>query len=151
MARRDVAAVKLKDIEEMSRHWSPEDLMRNLDEEMSRLEQGLCHMIYDHDDHRVSACLRPLPATPSFSLEETEDEVRLSVRLPNVSKENVRLDVDKHSIELFACSDDAVCRPHYLSVDVAGLIDPDSTTAEMVGDRVEVRVLKARKKRLKVK
>jgi len=151
MVRRDIAARKVKDIEEMSKHWSPEDLMRNLDEEISRLEQGLCHMIYDHDDHRVSAWLRPLPVTPSFALKETEDEIRLSVTLPNVSKENVRLNVDKKSIELFACSDDVVCRPHYLMIDSASLLDPDSTTAKMVGDLVEVRVLKARKKRLKVK
>ena len=150
MVRKDIAARKVKDIVEMSMYWSPEDLIRNLDEEMSRLEQGLCHMIYDHDDHRVSAWLRPLPVTPSFNLEETEDEVRLSVTLPDVSKENIRLNVDKNSIELFACSDDLVCRPHYLSVDSASLLDPDSTTATMVGDRVEVRVLKARKKRLKV-
>jgi HSP20 family molecular chaperone IbpA len=151
MVKKNIAARKVKDIVEMSKYWSPEDLIRNLDEEMSRLEQGLCHMIYDHDDHRVSAWLRPLPVTPSFDIVETEDEVRLSVTLRNVSKENVRLNVDKNSIELFACSDDVVCRPHYLSVDSASLLDPDSTTAKMIGDLVEVRVAKARKMRLKVK
>jgi HSP20 family molecular chaperone IbpA len=150
MAKKETSAMKLKDIEERSRHWSPEDLMRNLDEEMSRLEQGLCHMIYDHDEIRVSARLRPLPVTPSFDLKETEDEVRLSVKLPNMSKENVHLNVEKNSIELFACSDDFVCRPRYLSVDSISLLDPDSTKAEMIGSVVEVRVRKARKKRLKV-
>ncbi len=140
----------MKDIEERSRHWSPEDLIRNLDEEMSRLEQGLCHMIYDHDDNRVSAMIRPLPVTPSFDLKETDEEIRLSVTLPNIPKEKVRLNVEKNSIEVFACSDDLVCRPHYLSVDSASLLDPDSAKAEMVDGIVKVRVRKARKKRLKV-
>jgi HSP20 family molecular chaperone IbpA len=150
MAKRELAARRVKDIEELSRHWSPEDLMRNLDEEMSRLEHGLGHMIYDHEYRRVSVWLRPLPVTPSFDLKETDSEVTLSVKLPNVSKENVHVNVEKNSVELFACSDDAICRPHYLSVESYSVLDPDSTDARMVGDIVEVKVLKVRKKKVKV-
>ncbi len=150
MAKRGLAGRKLKDIEEMSRHWSPEDLIRNLDEEMSRVENGLGHMIYDHESVRVSAWLRPLPVTPSFDIEETESEMTLSVKLPNVPKDNVHVNVEKNSIEIFACSDDSICRPHFLSVESSSILDPDSTDAKMVGDVVEVKVRKVRKKKVKV-
>ena len=150
MAKRDLAGRKVKDIEEMSRYWSPEDLIRNLDEEMSRQEDGLGHMIYDLEETRISAWLRPLPVTPDFEMEETEDEFRLSVTLPNISKDNVRLKVEKNSIELYACSDDMVCRPHHLAVESVSTLDPDSAKAKMVGDVLKVTVLKVRKKRLKI-
>jgi hypothetical protein len=150
MAEKDLTGKKLREIEELSKHWSPEDLIRNLDEEMSRLEHGFGHMIYDREFHRVSAWLRPLPVTPSFDIKESDIEIVLSVKLPNIRKENIHLSVEKNSIELLACSDDAVCRPLYLLVESLSMLDPDSADAKMVGDVIEVKVHKVRKKKVKV-
>lgn len=151
MVRKDLAGKKVKDIEEMSRLWDAEDLLQNLDEEMTRLEHGLGHMIYDIEEHRVTRWLKPLPVTPKFDVDESADEIRLTVTLPDVPKDNVVVNVDRNSIEVFACSDDAVCRPHYLAVDVSGTLDPDSAEATMTGDVFEIKVSKVRKRRLEIK
>lgn len=141
----------MKEIVDKSRSWDVDDLIRNFDREMAQLERGLGHMVWDVKEHRVTTFLRPLPMTPIFQVFEDEKEFRLKVTLPNVSKEDIRLNVDKSSTELFACSEDAVCRPYYVSVVANGELDPESADAKLVGDEFEVRVTKAKKKRLKVK
>jgi HSP20 family molecular chaperone IbpA len=151
MAKRDLTGKKVKDLEELSRLWEAEDLLRNLDEEMSRMEQGLGHMIYDLQERRVTTWLKPLPVTPKFDVRETEDEFELTVRLPGIPKDNIRVNVDRNGVEVLACSDDAVCRPHYLSVDASGVLDPDSAQATMKGEVFEVKVSKHRKRRLEIK
>jgi HSP20 family molecular chaperone IbpA len=151
MVRKDFRGRKVKDLAEIASHLEAEDLIRNFDEEMSRLEHGLGHMVYDLQENRVTTWLRPLPVTPRFDVDESESEFKLKVTLPNISKENVRLNVDKKSVELFACSDDAICRPRYIAIDVAGTLDPDSAKAKMTGDTFELKVSKVRKKRLKIK
>jgi len=141
----------LKELVEESQFWDVEDLMRNFDREMAQLEQGLGHMIWDVESRCVTAPLSPLPMTPKFKVTEDESELKLEVRLPGISRENLRLNVDSKSIVILACSGDVVCRPYYLRVDASGEIVPDSAEAALSGETLDVRVAKAKKKRLKVK
>jgi len=151
MAKLDPRHRKIRDIADMSQFWDVDDLMRNFDEELERVEQGLGHMIWDMDDRMVTMSVRPLPITPRFEIIESEKEYGLKVRLPDVPKENVRLNVDSHSLDLFACSGDAVCRPYYLGLEVRDALDPESADASLSDGVFEVRVSKAKKKQLKVK
>ena len=151
MVRKDLRGKTVKEIVEMSRLWNAEDLLRNFDEEMSEFEQGLGHMIFDVDENRVTTWLRPLPVTPRFELKETDKELELVVSLPQISRDKVRVNIDKNRVELFACSNDAVCRPHYLAIDARGILDPDSAKAKMEGEVFEVKIAKVKKKRLDVK
>jgi len=151
MDRRSSKDKQLKDIVEKSQFWEVEDLMRNFDREMAQLERGLGHMVWDMDEHRVTTCLRPLPMTPSFQVSEDDKELKLKVRLPGVSKEDIRLNVDRNSVELFACVGELVCRPYYMSVDARGELVPGSAQAKLSGGVFEVCVAKEQKKRLKIK
>ena len=141
----------LKDIVSESKFWNAEDLLRNLDEEMDRLEQGMEHMIWDIQERAVTRCLRPLPMTPKFGVKEGEKEFALSVDLPDVPQEHMRVNALKDRIEVFACTDDAVCRPYFVSVESHGQLDPDSVALKLTGMTLHVKVKKASKKRLKVK
>jgi len=141
----------LKDIVEKSQYWDVEDMMRNLDREMAQLERGLGHMIWDMDEHRVTACLRPLPITPTFEVSENDKEFKLKLRLPGVSRDDIGLTINKDSVELFACAREAVCRPYYISVDARGTLLPESAHAKFSGNDFELRVAKAKTKRLKIK
>jgi HSP20 family molecular chaperone IbpA len=151
MARKDLAGRKIKEIEEMSRLWDAEDLIRNFDEEMAKLEHGLGHMIIDLHENIVTQWLRPLPVTPRFDIEENEKELKLTVKLPNISKDKVRVSIDNNRVEIFACTEDVVCRPHFIAIDARGTLNPESAKAKMQGEVFEIKIAKARKKRLEVK
>ncbi len=142
---------RLSDIVAESQYWDAEDLLRNLDEELDRLEHGIGHMIWGIDEKPVTMCLRPLPITPRFKIDETSGEFKLVVQLPQVPEENVRLSVDKRSVEVFACSDHALCRPYYVSVDSRSPLDPNSANAEFRDHTYIVSVKKAQKRRVPVK
>ncbi len=142
---------RLKDIVEESQHWQPEDLLRNVDEEMHMLEMGFGHIVLDSSDHIVSKCLRQLPAVPRFRTSEDAESFSLRVFLPNVSPDNVHIDVDRRSVEIFACSDDVVCRPYYVEVETRGALDPDSVDARRDGDWVEIKVMKTKKRKIEIK
>lgn len=141
----------LRDIVEESQYWDAEDLLRNLDEEMQRLEQGMGHMIWDTDERLVTRCLRPLPMTPKFSIKESADDFTLEVDLPNVPEEHMHVNLDRDAVEVFACTDDTVCRPYYVSVESKGPLDPDSASLKLTGSTLHVKVRKAKKRRLTVK
>ena len=151
MDRRTSKDKHLKDIVEKSQFWDVEDLIRNFDREMAQLEQGLGHMVWDTEEHRVTTCLRPLPMTPSFQVSEDDKEFKLKVRLPGVPKEEIRLNIDSRSVELFACAGEAMCRPYYMSVDAGSELVPGSAEAKLSGEVFEVKVAKAKKKRLRIK
>ncbi len=151
MAKKDLQGRKISDIVEMSRFWDAEDLLRNFDEEMSNIEQGRGHMIWDFEEHRVTSWAGPLPMTPRFELSETDAEFKLRVFLPEVVRENIRVSVGRNGVQLFACSSDQVCRPHFLEVESKGVLDRDSAKTKMVGNTLEIKVAKAKKTRPKAK
>lgn len=142
---------RLKDIVEESQHWKAEDLLRNMDEEMHRLELGFGHIVLDSNDHIVSKCLRQLPAVPRFQTSEDADEFSLRVFLPNVPTDNVHVDIDKRSVEIFACSDDVICKPYYVDVEARGTLDPDAVDAKRDGNWVEIKVKKAKKRKVEIR
>ena len=151
MDRRTSKDSHLRDIAERSQFWDADDLMRNFDRELAQLEHGLGHMVWDIEEHYVTIHLRPLPITPSFRVSDDGKEFRLIVRLPGVSKDDIRLSIDKARVELFACSGDAVCRPFVISVDAEGELAPESADAKMSGDVLEISVKRALKRRLEIK
>ncbi len=71
---------KMKDLVEDSKYWAASDLIRNLDEEMERAEQGFIHMIWGIDDKPVTRMLRPLPIAPKFRTSETGRDVGLKTK-----------------------------------------------------------------------
>ena len=151
MAEQVKMSKRLKDIVEESQYWKAEDLLRNVDEEMRRLELGFGHIILDFNDHIVSKCLRPLPSVPRFQASEDADEFSLRVLLPNVSTENVHVDIDKRSVEIFACSDDAICKPYYVNVECKGTLDPETADARRDGNWVEIKVKKSKRKKVEIR
>ena len=151
MDRRSSKNRHLKEIVEKSQFWDVGDLVRNFDREMAQLEQGLGHMIWDAEEHRVTTHLSPLPMTPRFQVSEDDKGFRLVVKLPGVSKEDIRLKVDRNTIELFACTGETVCRPYYVSVDAAGELVPKSAESMLTGDVFEVKIAKAKKRHVKIK
>ncbi len=151
MGSGQVKGKRIREIVDKSQYWDVDDLIRNFDREMSQLEQGLGHMIWDLDQHRVTTCLLPLPVAPSFDVNEDEKEFKLKVKLPGVSRDELRLRVEKDSVEVFACVGDTSCKPYYLSVVAKGELDPESADAKLSGSTFEVRVQKAKKKRLKIR
>ncbi len=142
---------KLKDLVEESRHWDASDLIRNLDEEMERVEQGFVHMIWGIDDKPVTRMLRPLPMVPKFRTSESEEEMSLEVDLPNVPEENMRVNVDGSKVEVFGCTDEVQCRPYYLGVESREPLDPDSVKVRLRSYTLQIKVQKAPKKRVKVR
>lgn len=141
----------LRELVEESRFWDVSDLMRNFDEEFHRIELGLGHTAWDSTNRPVSVCMRPLPTVPRFEVSETEDEMILRVHLPGVPAENIQVDVDRMSVEVFACSDDLICKPYYVSVESRGALDQGSVEARRDGHWVEVKVRKARKHRVEIR
>jgi HSP20 family molecular chaperone IbpA len=144
-------AKPLKDIVRESRYWDAEDLLRNLDEEMERMEQGLCHMAWDQMERPVTRRLRPLPMTPKFEVDERGNEFTISVQLPNVPQENMKVNVLADRVEVLACSEDAICRPYFASVESHDRLDPDSVSLKLTDSTLHVKVKKAKKKRVKIK
>lgn len=141
---------KLKDIVEMSRYWDAEDLLRNLDEEMRRLEQGMGHMIWDLEARPVTRCLNLLPVSPKYETIDSESEFRVKVRLPGVAKEDVNLQVHAGMIELYAPQEEKACRPFYMSIQTPRVLDPETTKTKLQRGVLEIAVRKMRKKRVNV-
>lgn len=141
----------LRELVEESRFWDVSDMIRNFDEEFHRLEMGLGHMAWDSASRPISVCMRPLPVVPRFETSETRDEIRLKVSLPGVPSENVHFDVDRRSIEVFACSEDLICKPYYVKVESHGAIDPSSAEVERKGDWYDIRVRKEKKRRIEIR
>lgn len=142
---------RLKDIADLSQFWDAEDLLRNFEQEVARLEQGLGHMVWDTEERRVTAWLSPLPLTPKFEAKESDKDITLKVQLPNVDKDRIKVGVDNESIEVFACPIDVACRPYYMSLDARGTIKPETASVKLSGDVLEVTVLKVKKKRVDIK
>lgn len=141
---------KLKDIVEMSQYWDAEDLLRNLDEEMQRLEQGMGHMIWDIEAKPVTRCLNPLPVTPKYETTNSEAEFKVRVRLPGVAKEDIDLRVHAGMIELYARQAEKACRPFYMSIDAPGTLDPETARMKLQKGFLEIVVLKVKKKRVRI-
>ncbi len=141
----------LRELVEESRFWDASDLMRNFDEEFHRIELGLGHTAWDSMYRPVSMCMRPLPTVPRFETSETKDELSLRVVLPGVPPENVYVDVDKRSVEVFACSDDLICKPYYVSVESHSTLDPDSVEAKRDGQWLVINVRKAKRHRVEIR
>ena len=142
---------RLKELVEDSRYWAASDLIRNLDEEMERAEQGFIHMIWGIDDKPVTRMLRPLPIVPKFRTSESEKEISLEVELPNVPEENMRVNVDRNKVEVFGCTDEAQCRPYYLGVESREILDTDSLKMRLIGYSLDIKVQKLKKKRVMMK
>ena len=142
---------RLKELVETSQFWDAEELLRNLDEEMDRLERGLGHMVWDIHGRPVTMCLRPLPVTPKFSLSETDDRLELKVLLPGFEKDSVRLQVDKGGVEVFALKSEEFCRPYYVRVEARSILDPESADASLSEGTLVVKIGKVKKKRLEVR
>ncbi|MCU0852685.1 MAG: Hsp20/alpha crystallin family protein [Thermoplasmata archaeon] len=142
---------KLHEMVVESRFWDAQDLLRNFEDEVQKLEHGMGHMIWDLESRPVTKRLRPLPITPRFAVSETDDLFKLVVELPEVPPEHVRLDVDPGSVEVLACTDEDLCRPYYVSVMSQGTLDAESAELERAGTTYTVIVKKVRKKRLKIK
>ena len=135
---------RVQDIVEESRFWAAEDLMKNLEEEMARLEQGLGHVIFDSEGKPITMCVSPLPVTPKFEAEKDEDEFSLKVHLPSVEKKDIRLYVNRDNIEVRAVSGKRICRPYFLNVDT-----PWSVSSEDAQVKFEEGILIVKAKRLK--
>lgn len=141
----------LKELAERSRFWDVEDLLRNLDLEMERLERGLDHLAWGTDERLLTAPLRPMPVTPRFVDESTSELAYLKVMLPDMPKENVSVSVEKNWIEVFACKDDVICRPYYLSLEMKENLDPSRADAVLSDGVLVIRVPKMKKRRVEVK
>jgi HSP20 family molecular chaperone IbpA len=139
---------KMKDLVEDSRSWDASDLLRNLDDEIERAEQGLIHMIWGRDDRPVTRTLRPLPIAPRFRIQESETELSLEVALPNVPEENMRVEVFKNMVEVYGCAHEGHCRPYYLGIESREVLDPDSVKMRLIGESLEIRIGKSPKKRI---
>ena len=142
---------RVQDIVEESKHWEAEDLLRNLEEEMQRLEQGLGHVMFDAEGLPVTMCVSPLPLAPRFETKELKDEFALRVNLPEVKKEDVRVYVDKDSVEVHAVSSRKICRPFYLSVATPWSVDSDHALVKFENGVLTVRTKRLKKKRVHVK
>src|SRR4030067_2801870 len=105
----------LKEMVEESPFWNAEDLIRNLDAELDRIEHGIGHMVWDDSNRPVTICLRLLPITPRFRVKESEGKFSIEVDLPNVSEDLVSVKVDKAGVEVSACTPDPVWRPCYVT------------------------------------
>ncbi|MGQ9587861.1 MAG: Hsp20/alpha crystallin family protein [Thermoplasmata archaeon] len=126
-------------------------MLRNFDEEMQRLEQGIGHMIWDMEDRPVTMCLRPLPVTPRFECDDSPGRLSIKVFLPGFSKEDIHIQVDRDGIEVMAVKPDEFCRPCYVRLDARDVLDPESAHAELCHGVLEVSVQKVKKRRLEVR
>lgn len=137
---------RLRDLVDESKFWDAELMVRNAEDELARLEQGLAHLVVGPDEKAITKMLRPMPVTPSFEVEEDEEEYALRVKLPGVPVENMYVDVDPEEVEVFACSDEVVCRPYYLSVRATSTLDVGSAQAHVSAGVLQVRVRKVKKR-----
>jgi len=150
MAESEKKHGKLKEIVDKSRYWDVEDLLRNIDHEMQRMEQGLSHTIWDMNNRPVTQCPFPLPATPRFETSETDTEFKLKVRLPDVPKDKIELRIDSRSIEVYGGPPEKTSRPFYISVDSSSELDPQNVKTKHEEDALEVTVKKIKKTRVRV-
>jgi len=142
---------RLAKIVEESQFWDAEYLLKNLDAEVDRFERGIGHMVWGPDDKPITRFLRPLPIAPKFGASDTDREFTLKVVLPNVPEEHMRVNVDKESVEVFACSDEQVCKPYYVRVNSKGRLDPDSAQLKLSDSTLQIKVAKAKKKKINVR
>jgi len=142
---------RVQDIVEQSKYWDAQDLLRNLEDEMRRLEQGLGHVIFDSGGRPMTICVSPLPLTPKFEMRERPEEFILTVHLPNVEKEDVRLYVNRDRIEVRAVLGRKICRPFYLGVFTPWSVDSERARAELEDGILTVRAKKLKKTRVIVK
>jgi HSP20 family molecular chaperone IbpA len=140
----------LREIVEESQFWDADDLLRNIDAEFDRLEQGIDHLVWINDVRPVTKRVRPLPITPKFKVNESDDKFNVRVDLPNVPEDLVRIKVDKGGIEVSACTVDMVCRPYYINVESRTALDPDTAQIRHVESTYEVDVGKVKRKRVKI-
>ena len=142
---------RIKEIAEDSQYWEAADLLKNLDDEMDRMEKGMSHVIFDLECHPVTRCLRPLPITPRFKIDESAERFEIRVELPSISKEELHLDVDRNSVAVLADPHDPMYRPYYLRVDSKGPLAADDTLAEFSEGVLKIVVPKLKKARIKVR
>ncbi len=135
---------RVRDLVEDSRYWDAEDLLKNLEEEMQRLERGLGQVMFDSEGRPITKCVTPLPLTPKSETKEEGDAFVLKVDLPGVDKEDILLYVNREAIEVRAVSGESICRPYYISVDT-----PWSVHADEAEVKFENRLLTVKAKRLK--
>ncbi len=137
-------------IVEESRHWDAQDLLRNLEDEMRRMEKGLGHVMFDSEGRPATVCVSPLPARPKFETNHEGDEFSVKIRLPSVEKDDVRVFVNRDSVEVRAVSGKRICRPYYLNVDTPWNVDPDSAEVRFDQGVLVVKAKKLRKKRVPI-
>ncbi len=150
MAEAERKHQKLKNIVEASRYWDAEDLLKNLEGEMQRMEQGLSHVIWDLENRPVTQCPFPLPATPKFETDSTQDEFNVKVTLPGIRKEDITIRVAKDSVEVYARQEDKICRPFYISVDSRAQLDPDNVSSKLESGVLRISVRKVKKTKVKI-
>jgi len=141
---------RARDLVEESRFWNAQDMLRNLEEEMERLERGLGHIIFDAEGKPVTRCVSPLPMTPKFEAKDEGETFRLKVNLPGVEKEDIRLFVERRSIEARAVSGQRICRPYYVIVDSPWDLDPENAEVKFEDGVLTVRAKRLKKTRVAV-
>lgn len=141
----------LESIVEKSQYWDAEDLLRSLEEEMRRMEQGLGHMIWDEDYRPVTMWPNPLPVTPKFEESIVADEFRVKVFLPGVSEDSIEVGVERDSIEVFARHGERICRPFMAIIDAPTALDPESARAEFHEGVLDITVRELKRHKVKVK
>jgi len=142
---------RVQDLVEESKHWEADDLIRNFEVEMQRLEKGLGHMIFNSEDKPISMCVSPLPLTPKFETKKEMDEFDIKVHLPNVEKEDIRLYVNRDSVEVRAVSGKKISRPFHLSVETPWSVDSDDAQVEFKNGILTVKARRLKKIRVPVK
>jgi HSP20 family molecular chaperone IbpA len=141
----------IKEISEESKFWDVDYLIRNLEEEMDRVEHGMSHLVWGPEDRLVTHRMRPMPIIPEHETFTSENEFRVKVNLPNVPRGNIKVNIDRDSVEVLACSDDMVCKPYHIHIGADGVLDPDSAQAHMSETVLEITVRKIKKRRVEVR
>jgi HSP20 family molecular chaperone IbpA len=142
---------RIQDLVEDSRYWNTEDLMKNLEDEMHRLEQGLGQVMFDSEGRSITMCVSPLPLTPKFETEEEADTLVVKIHLPSIEKEDIRLYVNRGSVEVRAVSGKKMCRPYYLSVDTPWDVDEEGAEVKFENGLLTVKAKRLKKVRVPVK
>ncbi len=151
MADRERKARHVESLVELSRHLDSDDMLRNLQAEMRRMEDGLGHAIWDEQMRRVTQCPNPLPVTPKFETQESDEELKVKVVLPRVPENNISLNVTPSGLEVYAKLDQRVCKPYFLSVEATGTLRPETAVSKASDGVLEVSVRKAKRVRVKVR
>lgn len=142
---------RVKEIVEDSRNWCPEDLLKNLDDEIDRMERGMNHVIFDCECHPVTRHLKPLPVTPTFRMEESRESLEVTVDLPLASKENLQVEIGNDAVEVRADPPDPLSRPYFLRIETRDPLDPEKSTAEFSRGKLRVVAPKLKRARIKVR